>query len=470
MKEHTVSKRISPSRMPLPVVCSWSISALLIIIACLPNSVAAPVMLNQVQEQTAKNGDSEWANPELDCRTDTLVLAYTTDTNGYLESCGCTSRQAGGLARRATVLEGLRQKTIQRGDGWLLVDGGNLADTPARSDAVLGSMRLMGYGAIVAGWQEERLGDAFLRLSDAYQVPLLRQPVTQKNAPGFQSARTVRFFRSGNRSVAIMGISADSWQTSRARLLAQASKARKQATLVIGIIGMRSEEKQALSKDTELLKMFDVVIGLSASAKNDTPPITTTFLPPTAKGEIGVASLLFQSRTPNTPTLLSHRSVPVSDTILPNPHVADLVSAFFQREAEQLNRMSSAPAVDWQQIGYEAPERCGSCHGSAYQAWQRSKHAIAARTLQTKNRLVAQCLTCHSEVFRRTNRFKPDIEAAWHGVACTTCHGDGILHSAVRTRPSVVRNPGEAFCRKCHDAANDPHFEYRSYMKKIRHW
>ncbi|MGH2628543.1 MAG: hypothetical protein ACRDHY_18050, partial [Anaerolineales bacterium] len=40
----------------------------------------------------------------------TATLVYTGETTGYLENCGCKSNQSGGVARRATVLERMRQR------------------------------------------------------------------------------------------------------------------------------------------------------------------------------------------------------------------------------------------------------------------------------------------------------------------------------------------------------------------------
>ena len=39
-----------------------------------------------------------------------FAIAWSYDTSGYLETCGCSARQLGGVAKRATMLSDLRSK------------------------------------------------------------------------------------------------------------------------------------------------------------------------------------------------------------------------------------------------------------------------------------------------------------------------------------------------------------------------
>jgi len=56
-----------------------------------------------------------------------LTLAYTGDSHGFLEHCGCKVNQAGGVARRATILHRLRRSDPDM----VLVDAGNAFAEPA---------------------------------------------------------------------------------------------------------------------------------------------------------------------------------------------------------------------------------------------------------------------------------------------------------------------------------------------------
>jgi len=109
------------------------------------------------------------------------------------------------------------------------------------------------------------------------------------------------------------------------------------------------------------------------------------------------------------------------------------------------------------------------CHPAQYAQWQTQKHAQAIESLRQKERLVPECLKCHSEQYRRTGKFVPNLGRA-DGVQCSTCHGEGVIHSLLEGPDRIERDMGEVGCRSCHDADNDPEFAYEAARAIIRHW
>jgi hypothetical protein len=191
-----------------------------------------------------------------------------------------------------------------------------------------------------------------------------------------------------------------------------------------------------------------------------------TFVPAAQYGEVGIVGV-----GPDGGGLrFTHSFEVVTAGIVPDRVVQDAVNAYYSRQARQLLEASLTPEVSWQDMSYESANRCADCHPKEVRLWKESGHGKAAITLKEKDRLVADCLRCHSEMFRRTGKFNTIIPAAWHGVECASCHGDAVLHAALRTKESVTRSPGEAACRRCHDPENDPKFDYTTYLEKIRHW
>ena len=96
-----------------------------------------------------------------------------------------------------------------------------------------------------------------------------------------------------------------------------------------------------------------------------------------------------------------------------------------------------------------------------------SKHAV--ETLAAKQRLVPECLPCHSEQYRRTGKFV----AGWgqaDGVQCSTCHGEGVVHSLLERKDQIVRDPGEGLCVRCHDTAHDESFDLARDRERVKHW
>lgn len=122
-----------------------------------------------------------WGMPEL-------ALVVTGQQHGYIEPCGCTGldRQKGGVARRFTFMQQLRDK------GWTLlpVDAGNLVRRFGRQAEVklqqsVRALKTMGYEAVGFGPDDVRLGvgellavaagpgDASLRKSEKFCSTLL---------------------------------------------------------------------------------------------------------------------------------------------------------------------------------------------------------------------------------------------------------------------------------------------------------
>ncbi|MFQ6674364.1 MAG: multiheme c-type cytochrome, partial [Fidelibacterota bacterium] len=79
------------------------------------------------------------------------------------------------------------------------------------------------------------------------------------------------------------------------------------------------------------------------------------------------------------------------------------------------------------------------------------------------------CLACHTTGFGRDDGYlNYNITAGLKEVNCTECHYVAPSHPR-----EPVLNPSEplteAGCRRCHDEANSPGFEFASYVQRIRH-
>jgi len=115
-----------------------------------PHSDAAVSPINSAQMFAG------WNNPDF-------VLCLTGQTHGYLQPCGCSDPQYGGLARRWQFFETLTQK------GWTIVpiDSGEITPTDSATPheqnllkyrTAMRSLGAMGYHAIGLGRDELRTG------------------------------------------------------------------------------------------------------------------------------------------------------------------------------------------------------------------------------------------------------------------------------------------------------------------------
>ena len=111
-------------------------------------------------------------------------------------------------------------------------------------------------------------------------------------------------------------------------------------------------------------------------------------------------------------------------------------------------------------------DKCGRCHADAMKSWESSRHAHAMQTLvDLQMNESADCLKCHTTGFAQPTGFRagksdPDLS----NVQCESCHGMGTKHD--REHPQEIT---QVLCVTCHDAQNDPGFDFESAVQKIAH-
>lgn len=381
-----------------------------------------------------------------------LTILYTADTNGFLQSCGCSAGQVGGLAKRATLI-----KRLQSADNLtLFVDGGNLASDSRRAEAVLDSLKLIRCEALAPGPLDEALGKAFTERAARRGIPLLGWPANGENRQ--TSHVTAHALVASLPDLALAQLTAGLQPIFRRK--------NREQRLLIALSHLDASRERQLLEHPDVQGKLDLVIGRRDSSERTMTVIGGTHVVPvTIKGEVGIVTVSDAGNREWT-----HRFAKVTDDLPADAQVQEAVSVYYQRQAQKLLEASLTPSVDWRDVGYEPAARCADCHAEQLARWRESKHARAATVLRDKERLVGECLSCHSELYRRTNKFNPKLEQAWHGVDCASCHGDGIVHSALGTRDYITRKVDEKTCRSCHNPENDPHFDYPKYLEKIRHW
>ncbi|MBY0461346.1 MAG: hypothetical protein K2V38_28855, partial [Gemmataceae bacterium] len=183
-----------PSRRPAAKLLA--VPALAVALAALATGAAdPPVPAGKQQKETLVGGVPLFAGWPKGKAPD-AVLVLTGQTHGYLQPCGCSRPQFGGLERRAYFIETLRAK------GWP-VAGLDLGDIHPESVAVrdqgqlkylatMTALREMGYVAVGVG--ETDISANLLSLLSRYalQPPNDRPPFTLAgNAVGFVGGKQV---------------------------------------------------------------------------------------------------------------------------------------------------------------------------------------------------------------------------------------------------------------------------------------
>ncbi len=121
---------------------------------------------------------------------------------------------------------------------------------------------------------------------------------------------------------------------------------------------------------------------------------------------------------------------------------------------------------------YVGAQRCVGCHLSIHQSWQKTAHAEAFDSLAKQDangKMNPDCLSCHTTGYGVKGGFRTEAETAHlKNVQCESCHGPGVAHLRKPSEKGYGATD-EKLCRKCHDGANSPKFNYSEYRAKIAH-
>jgi len=138
--------------------------------------------------------------------------------------------------------------------------------------------------------------------------------------------------------------------------------------------------------------------------------------------------------------------------------------------------LAVAPPVGMlrEQLGgaYVGSAACRSCHEPETRQWKTTAHASAFVTMLDRRRQgVPRCVRCHVTGYRHPGGYQAITQLALRHVQCESCHGPGSRHVNAPASDNIVRDPSSAVCMECHDpehsemtAAN-----FREYRSRIVH-
>lgn len=419
--------------------------------------------------------------------SETLTIAFSNDMNGEIRSCGCAADDFGGLGRRATLLNIVRDST----ENFVLLDAGDffgreLNYGKEKADVTMKSMVLMGYDGVVLGEKEFGFGvDYIVKRAGEIGLPVLVANLYDAATDSllFPPSWVVNFASGLN--VGLIGVVG-----ARLKMPPQVPQGR----LRFG------DPKQAVEREIEELgDEVDIIVVLAHMPRgeawkivSDIPdvdlvvsghegkPMRTTrrvgngfILQNSSKGlYMGVAFAVLEKDRRGIRNL-TNQFLPLSQIYQDDEAIFKLFRAYDMSVAAK--EKSAIPAAIFEaRAGLKKPfagsEACRDCHETEYEIWKSSEHAKAFAILEERSRQYDRdCTPCHTTGFYARGGFERlTVTPQLVDVGCEACHGNGHDHVL---DPDAANTPDDAAesCRACHNAEQSPDFDFDTRWAHIQH-
>jgi len=435
-----------------------------------------------------------WPTPDA-------VLVITGQQHGYIEPCGCTEGQLGGLGRRHDLIQRLEQR------GWPVgrVDLGGLIQRYGRQAEIkfqtaITALATLGYQAVGLGLGDVNLPAATLMaLVVGEHAPV---PFVAANLAIFEAdvLKPYHRFDVGKVNVGVTAIfgekyrdqvqSADVQLKEPVASLEMVRASLKDANLRVLLAYAPLEESEALA---EQFAEFDLVVTAGGAEEPADPrPLGTDrlLIETGEKGKHVVLVALYGDGQPRFRSEIVPLDSRFSETAEWEEQLAAYVNVL--KEEQLVETSFRQPHPD--EAEFVGAEACGKCHTAAFAKWEKTKHALATQVLEPKDRhFDPECIRCHA------TGWDPQLTIPWEsgytsnaatphlrGNGCENCHGPGSKHVAAEQAVLAGQPPADHLdlraqmrvdleyaekhlCLSCHDADNSHDYKFETYWPQIVH-
>ncbi len=462
-----------------------------------------------------------WPKPDV-------AVVFTAELDGYLEPCGCAGleNQKGGLKRRFTMLQQLREK------GWplVVVDGGG---QEKEVGVQAGKKQEFAYKALISmGYDAVGLGENDLKIDELMSIVINFNPKTN---PLVSANAAIGDFKSDlskqYKIVEKNGMKIGVTTALGAKEVAKFAKSDnyqvkdpKQAIpeflvnlrnahcdhLVLLVNGSPDEAKDLAVRYPE----FDWVLATHGAeeppkevATMQTPQKTTTHIVEVGhKGMYAVVVGFYKTGSPS----FRYQRVPLDHRFEDAPEITKMQVQYQQNlQNLGLSGLGLKPIPHPTGRKFAGSKACEECHTKAAAVFEKTPHASATETLTKRTsppRLYdPECLSCHVTGWEPQKQFPFEtgylsLEKTPNlvGNGCENCHGPAAKHAAVENgeeqvsdtereqlrqalRLKILPNEGNQkgqlydkgkvvqMCMQCHDLDNSPDFDFQKYWPKVKH-
>ncbi|MDR4505418.1 MAG: hypothetical protein MRK01_11610 [Candidatus Scalindua sp.] len=439
-----------------------------------------------------------------------LYIAFSGEENGYLEPCGCSEQQLGGLPRRYTLISALRKTR----ENLVALSLGDLSSGAGRQNEIkmettMKALGQMGYVAHNIGEKDIHMGLELLSyLSQIHNIALLSSNVTSKNEQDLNIVPYIIKAIKGEKNVftiCILGILSPNLVDNDSvdievldpveSLKPLLAALRNEADAFILLSHADVEESIEFA---EIFPELDLVIsGHSIDNPIDTmKKVNDTYVIPVGeKGKyLGVAGLRMNQRGAGRDRLYeislgkedyyglsqyypeetrqrdnTAEIIPLDEKYENALEIESLLKIYQQRlkDEELVKNMYREPHPSGRT--FTGNEVCSLCHNKIYTHWQETEHAHAYETLlQSGHQDDPECLFCHTIGMHYLSGFRT-IESTprMKDVGCESCHGPGSDHK--ESQEKEYGTVAAESCTICHENEHSPNFKFDDYWQKIAH-
>jgi len=440
------------------------------------------------------------------------VVVISGEQNGYMEPCGCSAEQEGGLLRRYDLIERLRKRNWPTA----LFDLGSLIKDPAgarggfeqakiKFDYAIKALKLLDYKAIALSAEDMRVGvgealglfdnglggntkllvanvkaaDVFAKMFQPSMVvaagpvklgvTAIIDPEALKQLNDHDKDALLTSIK--NPEDVLPGVLAELEPNSDYQMLMVQGKPELAKRLALAnpgfdIVVATSQYDDVLNPEGETVNGGKTTlvtvgkkgkyVGLFGFYPHDNPPL-----------RFRLVTLNKQFDDPAQPM-----KALIEDEFRATLKAAGVVENLLRRDY-----VNGAPGAT-----FVGAQKCKECHPKTVQFWSTTKHAQAFESLKhdPKPNTVydAECIICHTTGPEYNSGYRSEA-ATPHllGNQCENCHGPGSKHVAepgnakfkklITVRAETANKNG--LCFGCHDAENSPKFDFDDYWSQIEH-
>lgn len=454
----------------------------------------------------------DWPQPQA-------VLFVSGQQHGYLEPCGCTGldQQKGGLIRRDTLLESLRER------GWevLPVDVGNQVRRIGRQpelkfQTTVEAFKKMGYSAATLGIDDLKLSSVELvqtASSDGLnQSAFVSANVSVLDPSFFPDSRIVE---AGGRKIGITAVLGEEHeadiQSSDIEVFDPVEKLtpvvarlkQENCDFIVLLAHASVQESAAIARNVPGIDLVVTAGGFGEPTLNPEPieGSDAVMVQVGVKGMYGgIVGLFDDQETP-----IRYQKIAISSQFKDSARMLADFAEYQQRLKEAgFGGLGANPVPHPTGRQFVGSETCADCHSTAYEIWENTPHHHATESIVNPpndrggiaRHFDPECVSCHvtgwnpQEYYPYESGYASLEESEMMlGSGCENCHGPGSQHVAAENgdidadnqlleelRQQMVLPLARARdkCLECHDLDNSPDFHvegaFEEYWERVKHY